>query len=147
MDKKKKKKLSYNELLKKSEEYLNGWQRAQADYHNLEKEMEHKRSDWTKMASADMIMQILPVYDNLKLALEHSDGKSGWAVGVEHVLNQFKKVLEENGVVEIKTVGQEFNPEIHEAVKKESDKNIITKQIKAGYKLNGKVLYPAKVIV
>jgi len=148
MNKQKDKELSYEELLKKSDEYLNGWKRALADYHNLERETEKKRSEWLKMANEDLLFVFLPLYDHLKLALKHSQAeKEDWLTGIEHVTAQFKKVLEENGVTEIKTVGEEFNPEIHEAIKKESDKNIITREIKAGYKLNGKVIYPAKVIV
>ena len=108
--------------------------------------------------NADILIQLLPVYDNLKLALKHAGKRSDWVIGVEHVANQFRKVLEENGVEEIETVGQEFDPEIHEAVKShntenyqqaaESERdNIIKKEIRAGYKLNGKVIFPAKVIV
>jgi molecular chaperone GrpE len=146
--KKKEKKLSYDELVEKSEDYLNGWKRAQADYANLEREIESKKSDWIRLANEDLLIQILPVYDNLKLALEHASGeKNDWVVGVEHVVAQFKKVLEDNSVEEIETVGAEFDPEVHEAIKKESKGNIIKKQVSAGYKLNGKVLYPAKVIL
>ena len=111
------KKISYNKLQDKCEEYLSGWKRAQADYHNLEKEMANKRQEWVKMANADILIQLLPVYDNLKLALKHAGKRSDWVIGVEHVANQFRKVLEENGVEEIETVGQEFDPEIHEAFK------------------------------
>ena len=146
--KKKEKKLSYDELVEKSEDYLNGWKRAQADYANLEREIESKKSDWIRLANEDLLIQILPVYDNLKLALEHASGeKNDWVVGVEHVVAQFKKVLEDNSVEEIETVGAEFDPEVHEAIKKESKGNIIKKQVSAGYKLNVKVLYPAKVIL
>ncbi|NCP17041.1 nucleotide exchange factor GrpE [Candidatus Kuenenbacteria bacterium CG_4_9_14_3_um_filter_39_14] len=148
MNKQNDKELSYEELLKKSDEYLNGWKRALADYHNLERETAKKKSEWLKMANEQLLVVFLPVYDHLKLALKHSQAEKGdWLAGIEHVTAQFKKVLEENGVTEIKTVGEEFDPEIHEVIKKESDKNIITREIKAGYKLNGKVLYPAKVIL
>src|SRR3989338_7216761 len=122
MNKQKDKELSYEELFKKSDEYLNGWKRALADYHNLERETEKKKNDWL--------------------------------TGIEHVTAQFKKVLEENGVREIKTVGEKFDPEVHEAVvaqetsgSEQKQDNIIKKEVKTGYKLNGKVIYPAKVIV
>lgn len=156
--KKKDKNLSIDELQERCEDYLNGWRRAQADYRNLEHEMEKKRAEWVKMANADLIMEVLPIYDNLKLALKHipeKHRKSDWVIGVEHIKNQFAKFLEDNGVEEIKTQGEEFNSDIHEAVKNhdaESNQrgtgnNIIKKEVKAGYKLNGKVLYAAKVIV
>ncbi len=150
------------ELRAKCEEYLNGWKRAQADYHNLEREIDQKKSEWIKMANADLLAQLLPIYDNLKLALKHvpeEQKKSDWVVGIEHIKNQLSKLLEENGIEEIKTIGEKFNPELHEAVsvvksdkhKKETgqiDKGgLIKEEVRPGYKLNGKVLYPAKVIV
>lgn len=150
------------ELRAKCEEYLNGWKRAQADYHNLEREIDQKKSEWIKMANADLLAQLLPIYDNLKLALKHvpeEQKKSDWVVGIEHIKNQLNKLLEENGVEEIKTVGEKFNPELHEAVsvaksdkhKKEAgqvDKGgLIKEEVRPGYKLSGKVFYPAKVIV
>jgi len=155
MNKQKDKELSYEELFKKSDEYLNGWKRALADYHNLERETEKKKSEWLKMANEDLLVVFLPLYDNLKLALKHSQSeKNDWLTGIEHVTAQFKKVLEENGVREIKTVGEKFDPEVHEAVvaqetsgSEQKQDNIIKKEVKTGYKLNGKVIYPAKVIV
>lgn len=156
------------ELRAKCDEYLNGWKRAQADYHNLEREINQKKSEWIKMANADLLMQLLPIYDNLKLALKHvptEHKKSDWVVGIEHIKNQLSKLLEDNGVEEIKTVGEEFNPVWHEAVsmaeegresqkdKKQKNKQwlsksgLIKEEVRPGYKLNGKVLYPAKVVV
>ena len=150
------------ELRAKCEEYLNGWKRAQADYHNLEREISQRKSEWIKMANADLLIQLLPIYDNLKLALRHvpdEQKKSDWVIGIEHIKNQLNKLLEENGVEEIKTVGEKFNPELHEAVSvaksgkqkegvKQPDKSgLIKEEMRPGYKLNGKVLYPAKVVV
>jgi len=141
---------------KQCEEYLRGWQRAQADYHNLVKETETKKQDWVKFAGEALLLDLLPIYDNLKLALSHvpeTDKKLGWVVGLEHIKNQFKTFLEQNNVEEIKTVGEDFDPELHEAIADESDEkkenqgHIINKELKSGYKLNGKVLYPAKVVV
>ena len=86
--KKKQPKLSYGELEQKCKEYLNGWQRAQADYINLQKEAEKKRAEWIKLANAGLLMELLPIYDNLKLAIEHipqDKKKSEWVVGIEHI--------------------------------------------------------------
>ncbi len=167
-DKNKKKVLTEEKWQQKAEEYLNGWKRAQADYHNLQKEIEKKKIEWIKMANADLLISLLPVYDNLKLALKHmpkEEKHADWIIGIEHIKNQFRKVLADNGVEEIKTVGLEFNPELHEVVaseeiKKEGNsrnkvhsrnegkgKDIIKKEVRAGYMLNGKLLYPAKVII
>ena len=150
--KKKHKKLSYEELQQKCGEYLHGWQRAQADYINLEKETEKKRIEWIKMSNADLLAELLPVYDNLKLAVEHipEDKKNfDWVVGIKHIKNQFKKFLDNMGIEEIvPKKGDKFDLDVHEAVKADKENgNKIKQVIKHGYKLNGRVLYPAKVII
>jgi len=170
-DNKSKKSKKHTDLQKKCEEYLSGWQRAQADYHNLQKEYEKKRVDLVKLANADLLLDILPIYDNFKLAFNHIPAEAkqqDWVVGIKHIKNQFKQILEQAGIEEIKAVGEEFDPEIHEAVGshestkvskhatkdngpakdgKIGERGIIKREIKSGYKLNGKLLYPAKVIV
>ena len=161
---KKQKEINVKELQKKSEEYLNGWKRAQADYQNLQKETEINKKKWIQMASAGLLEELLPIYDNFKLAIKHipqEQMKLDWVIGIVHIKNQLEKILNDNGIEEIKTVGEKFDVELHEAVaRQEQDKDqqstgdnnkdnndIIQKEIRAGYKLNGKVLYPAKVIV
>lgn len=150
------------ELQAQCQEYLNGWRRAQADYQNLKKEQEKEKMEFIKFATTGLLLEILPVYDHLKLALKHvqpAEQDKEWVKGVEHIKNQFKKVLADNGITEIKSVGEKFNPAEHEAVEEKSEnrnqksgeleenEETVKKEIKAGYKLHGKVLYPAKVII
>lgn len=148
---KKDKKASVGEMERKCHEYLSGWKRAQADYHNLEKQTEKKREEWIKMANSDLLMELLPIYDNLKLAIEHIPGenrKSDWVIGVQHIKNQMTKFLEDMEVEEITPLkGDRFDIEVHEAIKADKGGDKIKEVLKHGYKLNGKVLYPAKVIV
>ena len=143
--------MSGEELEKKCVEYLNGWKRAQADYANLQKEIENKRAEWVKMANADLLHELLPIYDNLKLAIEHvseDKRKSDWVVGVEHIKNQMAKFLEDMGVEEITPVkGDKFDIDVHEAVESDEGGGKVKKVLKHGYKLNGRILYPAKVII
>lgn len=138
------------DLEQKCGEYLAGWQRAQADYQNLQKQTADERAKYLKMANEELIMEILPIYDNLCAAAEHipeSQRKEGWVVGVEHIKKQLEKVLEDNGVEKIiPRVGDEFDTRIHEAVEKsEEDDDKIKKVIKNGYKLSGQVIVAAKV--
>ena len=158
--KKENKEISKIEALRqKCDEYLNGWKRAKADYENLKKQTQKEKEEFVKFANLNLIMQLIPVYGNLKYSFEHLPGDfkdNDWVKGIEHIKNQFKQVLEENGVEEINPqVGDGFNPEIHEAVKGEGDRksektgnaNKIVKVISGGYKLNGKVIVAAKVVV
>ncbi len=160
---KKQKDINIKELEKKTQEYLDGWKRAQADYQNLQRETEVNRKKWIQMANAGLLEELLPIYDNFKLAIKHipeEQKKLDWVIGIIHIKNQLEKILNDNGIEEIKTVGEKFDVELHEAVARQEDNkssqmkennkensNIIQKEIRAGYKLNGKVLYPAKVIL
>jgi molecular chaperone GrpE (heat shock protein) len=126
----------------------NKYLRALADYQNLLKQTAKDREDFIKYALADFLQDILPVYDHLKLSmsgLNEEEAKNPWAVGVRHVLKQFKDILEARGVTEIKTVGEKFDHDLMEAIDGQGEK--VKQEIMPGYKLNGKVIRHAKVIV
>jgi molecular chaperone GrpE len=92
--------------------------------------------------------EIIPVYDNLKLSianLSEVETKNPWVEGVKYVLQEFKRIMEERGVLEIKTIGEKFDPSTMEAISGQGE--IVTKEARAGYKLNNKVIIPAKVIL
>ncbi|MDZ7798111.1 MAG: nucleotide exchange factor GrpE [Patescibacteria group bacterium] len=139
---------------KKAAEYLNGWKRARADYLNLKKEKDKEREEIMKFSNAALIIQLLPIYDHLKIAFDHvpKDLKNNeWVKGIEGIKKQTQDFIESIGIKEIKTVGEKFDPEKHEAVAHEKNKDfktdIIFEETKPGYKLHDKVLYPAKVKV
>jgi len=95
-----------------------------------------------------LLYEILPIYDNLKISIPHADTagvKNGWVSGIEHVTKQFKNVLAGTGVEEIKTIGEKFDPYTMEAVGGTGE--IVAKEAKPGYKLYGKVIIPARVIL
>lgn len=122
--------------------------RALADYQNLVKATAKDRKDFVKYALEDFLQDILPVYDHLKMSvasLSEEEGKNPWAVGVRHVLKQFKDVLETRGVEEIKTLGEKFDHNLMEAIDGQGE--TVKQEIMPGYKLNSKVIRHAKVIV
>ena len=122
--------------------------RALADYQNLLKQAARDKEDFLKFALSDIISDFLPVYDHLKLSvisLSDEEAKSPWVEGVRHVIKQFGDVLSQRGVEEIVTVGEPFDPETMEAIGGEG--NIVKTEASAGYKLSGRLLRPAKVIV
>lgn len=140
---------------KKMDEYLNGWKRAKADYINFKRETEKRELELIQFANASLILEILPIYDNFKLAWKHipEEHKKNdeWLKGIEHIKNQFQKLLKNIGIEEIKTVGEKFDPNFHEAVSKEKvegkEAGVILEEIKAGYKMYDKVIEHAKVKV
>ncbi|MGI6314554.1 MAG: nucleotide exchange factor GrpE [Patescibacteria group bacterium] len=146
-------------LIKETEDYKAGWQRAQADYKNLQKEISEMKSEWVRISEQQILEDFIPVYDNFKKAFAHHPklnndemGKKvkNWIDGIGFIMKQFENVLKNYNVEEIKTIGEMFNPEQHEAIGQEdSDKpeHTILKEVDAGYMMKGKIIKVAKVIV
>lgn len=140
----------------KEEEYKAGWQRAIADYKNLQKEIERKQAEWIKMSEQQIIEEFLPVYDNFKTAFFHhpevGDQKQikNWIDGIGYIMKQFGDVLKAHKVEEIKTVGEKFDPKIHEAAGEEDgggEHGKIIREVTGGYRMGERVLKPARVII
>ena len=132
----------------KYQELDNKYKRALADYQNLLKRTNEEKQEFAKYANEQLILELLPVYDNLKVSLAHIDEaaqNNGWAEGIKYVVKQFKDALTNLGVAEIKTKGEKFDPLAMEAVEGKGGK--VKQELKSGYKLNGKIIIPAKVIL
>lgn len=137
-------------------EYKSGWQRALADYKNLQNEVEKRRGEWAQMSEIQALEDFLPVYENFKKAFsvvetQHVASPSdSWRKGIEHIMAQFSDVLKAHGLEEIKTVGEELDLKFHEVVgEEESDEpaGTIIKEVETGYVMSGRVVKVAKVIV
>lgn len=150
-DKKFKSKNELAELKVKCEEYLAGWQRAKADYENFKKETEQRMAEVSSFAKIGVLSELIPILDNFTKAVEHVPNEQkndDWVVGIFHIKKQLEDFLMQNGLEKIKTVGEKFDHNLHEAVGQESgEKDLIIKEVNSGYKLNGQVIIPAKVIV
>lgn len=139
-------------------EYLTGWQRAQADYANLQRETAAQRAEMGAFATARVVSGFLPVYDYFKRALAHmppletaSPSVQQWATGITHIRDLFKNTLAQLGVSEMETVGTPFDPATMEAVKEESRDgavaHTVVEEIEGGYKMGDKIIKTPKVIV
>lgn len=142
------------ELRMKCEEYLNGWKRATADYQNLKKEIETQRLEFAEYANVKALLHFIPVYDNLKKAfasVPDDQKKLGWVQGISYINRQLEEIFRQYGLEPIVTEGAPFNPESHEAVSEEhqagATPGAIIKEVSAGYRMKGKVIMPAKVVV
>lgn len=134
-------------------EYLDGWQRSQADMVNLKKDIEKQRSDFQKYAKSDLITQIIPVLDSFDMAFSNTQGvPENWLSGVKYIYDQFISILTDNGVKQFNPEGEKFDHNRHTSIEtkavdqKEKD-DIILKVLQKGYELNGEVLREAKVVV
>jgi molecular chaperone GrpE len=138
---------SLEERVKVLEDQL---KRAVADYHNLEKRISEGRSELSSWANSELIKKLLPVLDHLDKALSgmsKEELNSGWAKGVAMSVKMLKEILKQEGLEETETLGQ-FDPLLHEAVdSREGEHDKVLEIVETGYKLHGKILRPARVVV
>lgn len=142
---------------KKSEEYLNNWKRAMADFANYKKRQTELFGELVGAANQELILALLPIYDTFSLAVKHipADLKDAeWTKGVVQIKAQFWDLLKSKGLEEIKSIGEKFNPEFHEAVEMVempsdggNSEGEILEEVQKGYTLNGSVIRTAKVKV
>jgi molecular chaperone GrpE len=145
----------------KCDEYLAGWKRAQADYLNLKKESERERMEFGKYANARLLEELLPTLDQFSLAMRHvpdasklADGErktwENWLIGLKAVQSLWEQAAKVQGLERIAAEGS-FDPSLHEAVGEEEAENVeagsISRITEDGWKLHGKVIRPAKVIL
>ncbi|HKC14910.1 MAG TPA: nucleotide exchange factor GrpE [Patescibacteria group bacterium] len=127
----------------------NQLKRTLADYQNLEKRVAEEKSGWIRMANKDLILRLLPTLGHLETVLKgakDSGVQSSWLEGVKMTVEEFRKVLAEEGLEPVQT--ETFDPNLHEVVQvKEGPEGKILDVLEMGYKLNGILIRPAKVIV
>lgn len=139
---------------KDKEEYLQGWQRAQADFINYKKQNDSLFTQAKESSTSDMVESLLPILDAFDMALSGTfdDSFKKWLTGFEYVHQQFKRVLEDNGIEEINPLNQPFSPELHEAVAEvpideESQDHTVAQVILKGYKTSKRIIRAAQVKV
>ncbi len=142
------------ELKKQKDEYLQGWQRARADFLNYKKEEMERIAGFMAYADEELILKILPILDNFEIVenkLPESLKNEENVKGILQVKIQLQDFLKNQGLEEIKTVGEKFDPNLHETVGeveiKDKESGIIVEEIQKGYKINGRLLRPAKIKV
>ena len=147
------------DLEQKINELTDALKRERADAINLRQRHEKQISSLKDLAKADVVRQLLPVIDNFERALSHTpvckDGScKQWIDGIISLSKQFERVLEDMGVKKIKTVGEDFDPVLHEAVSmeeasrgSEGKHEIISEELQSGYTLGDNVIRHAMVKV
>ena len=135
----------------KAEKYLASWQRAQADFVNFKRRAEQEREETAKFANAMLILNLLPVVDDLERALDSVSTKLAgltWVDGIRLIYRKLRAVLEAQGLTEIETEGKEFDPNLHEAVMYgEGEEGKVVEELQKGYKLHDRVIRPSMVKV
>lgn len=133
------------------EELEDRYKRILAEFENFKKRSQKEREVLYNSILSDIIESILPIIDNLENAVKTVTKDESYKQGVELVLRQFKDVLKSKGIEEIKTVGETFDPELHEAVSSIQDEKLGEKEIaeeyRKGYKIGNKVIRHSMVVV
>jgi len=141
-------------LEREVEEHKTNWMRAIADFKNYKRRTESEREELIRNASAGLMLKLLPVLDDLLLAMGQIPAEienNQWIGGVKQVQRKFETVLEGAGLQPIPAVDEEFDPNIHEAIMfeegDEAQSNKVVAELRRGYKLGERVLSPTVVKV
>lgn len=138
----------------KADEYLDGWQRARAEFANYKKRVEREQSQIYQQAAGSIIKRYLEVLDDFERALKNrpteGDG-AAWADGIELIYQKFLNILKSEGVQQMDSEGKQFDPNFHEAITLEDsdqhESGQIIEVLQQGYLLGEKILRPAVVRV
>ncbi len=128
--------------------------RLQAEFENWKKRTAREKADFLKFATEELLLQLLPVLDNLDRALASVPAEGPCAPlhqGVEMTARLFRSTLERAGVTPVQAVGRPFDPGVHQAVAQVESaggrENLVVEEVQKGYLLEGRVLRPAMVKV
>ena len=142
------------QLEQESASYKDQYLRATADLRNYKRRAEQERSDLIRNAGAAVLMKLLPILDDLDLAMAHVPEEvaaNPWFSGVKLVQSKLQTVLEGEGVRPIQALGQQFDPNFHEAVMHEDagpdNAGKVTAELRRGYTLHDRVIRPTMVTV
>jgi molecular chaperone GrpE len=135
-------------------EYLDGWQRARAEFANFKKRTDREKEEARAQIASEILAKYLDILDDLELALTNrpsDDEAKAWADGIELIHLKLKAILEAEGVETIIAEGDTFDPNFHEAITYEENEDHqdgqVIEVVQKGYKLGDRVLRPAKVRV
>ena len=132
------------------EDYLALAQRIQADFENYRKRAAKEAAAAGERARSGLVRELLPIVDNLERALASAEeGEQHLAEGVRLVHSELIAVLERNGIQQFDPAGEKFDPTEHEAlsVRDEGESGLVLDVVEKGYRSNGTVLRPARVVV
>ena len=137
-----------------AQEYLEQARRTAAEFANYRKRQERDQGEFVRQSNASLIRKLLPVLDDLGLAFAHipaADAGTNWVEGFALIQRKLQSILEQEGVTAIASVGQPFDPTLHEAVTHENNETVasgyVIAELRPGYRLGERILRPAMVRV
>ena len=147
------KKPTLKDLQQQIGELTEALQRERADAENIRRRHDDQIASLRNIVKVNVVEELLPVIDNFERALKHVPKdleKNDYVKGVQGVVKQFENTLAQMGVVKVKTVGEYFDPKLHEAVGMEDsdgDHEVVSEELQSGYVLDDQVIRHAMVKV
>lgn len=145
---------AFDDLQSRAKDYLEGWQRARAEFANYRKRVEGQLNESYQNASADTLKSLLPIIDDFDRAITNVPPdleEHAWVTGTSMIQRKLLKLLEDFGVTPIDPTGQPFDPTSHEAVGvddgSDAPSGTVTVTLAKGYKAGDRILRPAMVRV
>jgi molecular chaperone GrpE len=152
IEKKEAKKNLFGKNVHEKGDFLEDLQRVQAEFEKYTKRVEKEKEQIRERAKAEVLLKLINVKEDLDKAnlfgknIHEKTDLTKLKEGLEMIHKNLKKTLEEEGVSEIKSIGEEFNHEVHEVVKKKGEGKI-SEEVQRGYMLGEKVLRVSKVVM
>jgi molecular chaperone GrpE len=135
-------------------EYLDGWQRARAEFANARKRLERERAEAYRNAAVDYARHLLPILDDFDRALgtvPDAIAADPWLEGLRLVRRKLEAILDNLNVERIDALGQPFDPNLHEALSLKEDSGaesgVVVEEVQTGYRIGDRVIRPALVNV
>ena len=136
-------------VLREHAEYLDGWQRSQAEIQNLQKRHGEERALFTTLGKESLLQDLIPILDHFEAAMADQETwesvDENWRRGIEYIHQQFVETLSHHGVTTFGAVGDAFDTTLHEPVASEGQGENITGVRQKGYRMGERVVRPAKV--
>ncbi|MBG93220.1 MAG: nucleotide exchange factor GrpE [Chloroflexi bacterium] len=143
--------LALEQALVRCKELEDAHARAIADYRNLERRTEEGRLELRRLTTASVIINLLPIYDDLTRAFEAIDPdiqKHDWVSGISLIHEKFRGVITSTGAIEIDALNQPFNPKFHEAIGyAEGKEGSVVQVMQSGWIIDDNVIRPSMVMV
>jgi molecular chaperone GrpE len=144
-----------NDLKKKDEEVANvrlEFAKIQAETENYKKRMLKEKNEFAQFANEKLLKELIPIYENLDRALNANETTAeNLKVGVDMIFKSFTSFLEKEKIKPIPSIGEKFDPKIHEALSQiesvDEEENTILQEFSKGFFLNDRVLIPARVVI
>ena len=136
-------------IIRERAEYLDGWQRSQAEVKNIQKRHDEERKMFTTLGKEALLNDLIPMLDNFDAAMANKEVwesvDANWRMGIEYIHTQFVATLKNNGVTAFGAEGDAFDTTLHEPVESQGEGDKIIAVMQKGYKIGDRIVRPAKV--